>query len=87
MSVVGGIRNAGRCSFATNISRSDDRFRRAATDLYMWHAVGVVESRNIRRPKDPGNSWSISLLAFGGYSYRRVDMPSGYAVSGYSGYS
>jgi hypothetical protein len=87
MSDVGGVRNAGRRRFATNISRSDDRFRHAAIDLHMWHAVGLVEPGNLRRPKHTGNSRTISLLAFGGYGYGWVDMPSGFAVSGYSGYS
>jgi hypothetical protein len=53
----------------------------------MWHAVGLVEPGNIRRTWDTGNPGAISLLAFGGYGYGWVDMPSGCAVSGYSGYS
>src|SRR5207237_6034359 len=80
---VVGIRNTGRCSFATNISRSDDRFRCATIDLHMWHAVGLVQPRNLRRPKHNGNSQAISLLAFSGHSYGWLDMSPDWAISRY----
>ena len=51
MSVVGGVRNADRCCFETNTSRSDDRFRRAGIDLRLWDGVGMVEPGNIRRAR------------------------------------
>jgi hypothetical protein len=87
VSDVGGVRNADGCRFTTNISRSDDRFRRATIDLHMWHAVGIVEPRNLGRPKHTGNSRAIFLLAFGSYNYGWLDMSSRCAVSRYSGYS
>src|SRR5205823_14515549 len=75
MSVVGGVRNSDRCRFATNSSRSDDRFGRAPIDLHMWHAVGLVEPRNLRRPKHNGNSRPVSFLSFGRHGYDRRAMP------------
>src|SRR5205823_15038755 len=87
MSVVGRIRNSDRCRFATIIWRNDDRLGHATVGLCMCYAVGAVESRNLGRPKHSGNSRAISLLAFGGYGYGWIDMPSGSAVSGYADYS
>src|SRR5438477_6454779 len=87
MSDVGGIPSADRCRFATNSSRSNDRFERAVIDLHMWHALGLVEPRNLGRPKHTGNARPFSLLAFGGYGYGWLDMSPCCAVSGHLGYS
>ena len=69
VSDVGGVRNADRCRFQTNIARNDDRLRRAVYWFAYVHAVGTVEPRNIRRAWDTGNPGAISLLAFGGCGY------------------
>ena len=80
---VVGIRNTDGRSFETNISRSDDRFRRVTIDLHMWHAVGLVQPRNFGRPKHTGNSHAIFLLAFSSHRYGWLDMSPGRAISRY----
>ena len=54
--IVGGVRNSDGCRFEPNIARTDDRFRRAAIGLRMWHVLGVVEPGNIRRARDTSDS-------------------------------
>jgi len=62
-------------------------FGGAAIGLRLWHAVGLVESRNIRRARDTSKSGTISLLAFGGYSCIRCAMPFDPTLHCYAGYS
>ena len=51
MSVVGRVPNADRCRFATNVRDVMIILGVAAIGLRMWDDVGMVEPRNIRRPR------------------------------------